>query len=305
MKIKNEYVTIKTGKKNITLRNTIMNTYLSRFKSNTSEEYNYTQWFDRCYIKLDTPLSFEASDSVHVIDFNFYFTKLIREESISNNSSTINYYFTKNVNKIFNALTDNEEYASKYVGRKITAIGFFSSEPFGIMGMLAGAILDVSNYDIYYEENFSVTRRDTISTDGIFVSQSTNIEYPLHLKFINNDDGINTYISHIGLGNSIDKISKIYKVGVYESTSIWSDEQYVKFYAINSSNAYGYIPNHMSLCRSYMPRRLAFYLTSNCYKYVMFVYTCKKNDIDYGQYWEVVENKNYGNTYAIIKFERS
>ena len=309
MKIKNEYVTIKSGKKHINLKNTIMNIYLSKFNANTDEAYNYILSFDRCYIKLETPLLFNVSDYINASNFDFYFDTPIRAEELSENLAAINYSFTKNVNEVRNANSDNEEYISKYVGKKITAIGFFSSIPIANnTDILADAILDVSNYDIYCEENFSVTRRDTISTNGIFVSQSPNIKYPVHLRFINNDDGISSYISHIGFGNSINKIDKLYNVGIYERPSNFEDEQYVKFYAIDSNNSYSYIPNRPSFCNSYMPKKLAFYPTSNNYKYAMFVYTCKNsltNENEYGKYWEVVENEKFGNTYAMIKFERS
>lgn len=183
MKIRNEFVKIKTKEREFTFKNLILDNYLSvlmrcEFDELTCQYYgNGNRSMSRCYLKLDTPLEKEIAKDMYVFeqDFDIYL-----------NYPTINQSGTPNAVSILYSFDDQFGYYDIENGswqidfhqlgnRKITAIAFGNdTEVF--------AILDTSNYNLFVpaDSYLSVSRRDNISTDALFNTKD-NLDYPLHL----------------------------------------------------------------------------------------------------------------------------
>lgn len=304
MRIKNDYVSIKSGKKTFQLNNLIFNRYLHTFINNLnisedfSEDTPKPQYFSKCYIKLNDALTFDATSQIVMQEFDFWLENPIIAETPSVNTSTINYFFKSNNGKVYSTETFAKTDETVYRNQKITAIGFFTSN-----SDFADAILDVSNYDMYYDEGFSVARRDTIQTDAIFVSDG-KIKTPKHLIFQN--DYIKSIVKSIGLGYSPYEIKEKYDVIVDDYSLPYEDNQFISFNNNNLS-----IPNFKSKCLSYLSpyTYLPIYPTRNSFNYLMFIYKTldyNGDSIEEGEYWEAIklDSNNLGRIKPIIKYER-
>lgn len=201
MKIKNDLVRIKVGKKKYDFHNLILNEYLRRFalgqidKENTlkgkltqSRELNYI------LLKLDTSLEITESSELHYNDFDICIINQAKHfQDLSENQITIQYdYKTKDNTFVVDISVSSQatettsgsiKFLNNFYGKKITAIGFSSGwAPWANYSICA--VLDTSNYNIYLEENqeFSVTRRDIITTDAEFYSNDKDkVPAPVHL----------------------------------------------------------------------------------------------------------------------------
>ena len=200
MKIKNDLVRIKVGKKKYDFHNLILNEYLRRFalgqidKENTlkgkltqSRELNYI------LLKLDTSLEITESSELHYNDFDICIINQAKHfQDLSENQITIQYdYKTKDNTFVVDISVSSQatettsgsiKFLNNFYGKKITAIGFSSGwAPWANYSICA--VLDTSNYNIYLEENqeFSVTRRDIITTDAEFYSNDKDkVPAPVH-----------------------------------------------------------------------------------------------------------------------------
>lgn len=201
MKIKNDLVRIKVGKKKYDFHNLILNEYLRRFalaqidKENTlkgkltqSRELNYI------LLKLDTSLEITESSKLYYNDFDICIINQAKHfQDLSENQITIQYDYNTKENmfvvdiSVSSQATETTSGTIKslnnFYGKKITAIGFSSGwAPWANYPICA--VLDTSNYNIYLEENqeFSVTRRDIITTDAEFYSNDKDkVPAPIHL----------------------------------------------------------------------------------------------------------------------------
>lgn len=201
MKIKNDLVRIKVGKKKYDFHNLILNEYLRRFalaqidKENTlkgkltqSRELNYI------LLKLDTSLEITESSKLYYNDFDICIINQAKHfQDLSENQITIQYDYNTKENmfvvdiSVSSQATETTSGTIKslnnFYGKKITAIGFSSGwAPWANYPICA--VLDTSNYNIYLEENqeFSVTRRDIITTDAEFYSNDKDkVPAPVHL----------------------------------------------------------------------------------------------------------------------------
>lgn len=230
MKIKNEYVIINNGKKQIKLHNTILNTYIEKIINNqltkdTEERAVLSMVY--MYLKFDEPLIFDKTSNLQESDFDLRISRYTYNEDVTPKQITINNFYK----------ADNSQYRlkyeistsqfitdlSNYVGRKITAVGFG-----GVLleeGLIY-ACVDTSNYNIYFEafdEVFSVTRRDILSTDAIFYSPNNKIKGPIHLydgKYHYNgsspDFQLVGILDSIGLGLNIYKMNVIVSLTPYD-----------------------------------------------------------------------------------------
>lgn len=194
MKIKNEYVIIKNGKKQIKLHNLILDRYLNQIVTNQIDiENRKSLLMYYIFIKFDTELTFDNTTELNENSFDLamwassYDTEMTKKDIINNYM----YKLEKGYSAI--KISTNQEITNfeEYSGRKITAIGFGANTYSNLY-----ACLDTSNYNIYLDTNqtFTVTRKDILSTDGYFYSQDSIVQSPIHLS---NGIGVNDPVSGI------------------------------------------------------------------------------------------------------------
>ena len=226
MKVKNEYVKIKSGKKEYTLRNYIYDSYLKLFSDCQKELYDYgygiTETNDTklsaCCIKFDTEL--EDYTNANTSDFDLFIP--IKQYSLTGNesgTSTIYEYSSLMIN-YYNPID-----LTPYDGKKITAIGFC-----GITRWIdvtpvykLYACLDTSYYSIYVDktQGIEISRKDTIQSNAV----CDGYQYPLHLspileRFSEEDDEhhgaiarIRPILYSVGFGNMRGKMAQEWIIG--------------------------------------------------------------------------------------------
>lgn len=188
MKIKNDYVKIKQGKKEIELHNLILNRYLNLFAYSLLN--NVEKGLHVCLINCTSEETITPSMSTMNYDF------VLEEDNRYNNDDY------KDKNKIITKYlysASQQTTITPYLGRKIYSIGFGqestsnNSDDYELY-----AILDVSNYNLYIQEsqNFIVERVDTVTTDLKFDSETET--FPIHLSprgkaWIDQTEGIGTH----------------------------------------------------------------------------------------------------------------
>lgn len=249
MKIKNDLIRIKIGKKQYDFNNLILDEYLKRFikaqldKDNLDSISNNRK-LDYCFLKLDTPLeNLSGSTILNNKDFDISFVFNSKNSQIVNDKQiTIQYDYkiNNNVSVVDYDKPNNQNIKlSDYYGRKITAIGFNSywvDDSDSSWEVPICAVLDTSNYNIYLQENqeLAITRKDIITTDSLFFSNNKNkVPGPAHLapcgvkqiieqpdiydetgslKHSYNDNGYGILYS-IGLSSYTDYIDKEFIIG--------------------------------------------------------------------------------------------
>ena len=220
MKIKNEYIKIKQGEKEVTLNNYIYDSYLSLF---STTQYNvnderivdlvaelHDKQLNTCYIKFDEPLQDITNATVQDFEVRA-FTKKINFTT-SNNKINILYDYDFNRSTDISTPTGLWIDINDYIGRKITALGFG-----GLYNI--HACLDVSNYDIYIleDENLTLTRMDTINSEATCVGY----DFPVHLSPIGDYD--NAVFNPVVQGYET-KWAKIYSVGFAKTLGTFEEE---------------------------------------------------------------------------------
>lgn len=310
MKLANNFVEIRNNKKTITLKNMILNNYLYSFLKNIISHDFLQQYFSKCYIKIDTSVAFNKKSMIDIAEFDFYIKNPIVNEINTKNLSIIDYIFKPLEGKIYNAknaITDTLISENEYRNKKITAIGFATNDSNYI-----GAIIDVSNYDIYYEDGFSIFRQDKIETEAIYYTDMPYgaPETPKHLKFLN--DNVVACVSGIGFGKTPYKIEERYNIkAINYPESPTEDEMFVSFEILNDDGSHKPIYNQKNICFSYPSNNtyMPIYPTKNSYPYIMFEYEYYKKTPSMiyveGWYWEAIKLNKYGNLKATIKYERS
>lgn len=166
MKIKNEYVKIKTNNKEITFNNMILDTYLramAEIQEDFDNKYWQTPFLAKCYVKFDRKLDFYEESILSTSDFDVEFNMINNYINNSANKNEIEYIYRTNNN---------------YNNKKITAIGFFDEN-----GDTCYACLDLYDYSLTIQEtdNVSIVRKDIISTEATFNSNTSKIKFPIHL----------------------------------------------------------------------------------------------------------------------------
>lgn len=294
MKIRNDFIKIKTKNKNITIQNTILDNYLDELaKGNLGTG---SKRIKTCHIKLDTPIKFETSSLIPKTAFDFYFYAPSFYETPSKNSNTIQYdFFTQ-----YAATTVNGEYinvdVSYYKDRKIASIGFGVGDNDNIV-----AIVDISNYDLRINSFLSISRKDIISTDLEF--KSDIFEYPLHLLFeeylmtYKDNNTVRAKLKEIGLSNTKDKIKERISI---TNTSVKNGTLTIKD-----------LKNINSYARTYLPNFTPFYSTRSNYKYIFYIYEVTYYTYNptiqhvWGEYYQIDNLDLTGEIEANIKYERS
>jgi len=170
MKIKNDYIKISIGKRNYEFKNMILDTYL-RYMAEIQENFNNQYWqspfLAKCFIKFDRKLEFDETSILSQYDFDLELEMKNNYLNTSTNKNEVQYVY----------MLDNN--ISNYIGRKITAIGFFDEN-----GDVCYACLDLYDYrmSIKSNETVAILRKDTLSTEATFTPSSSKVKYPVHLS---------------------------------------------------------------------------------------------------------------------------
>ena len=235
MKIKNDLISIKIGKKHYDFNNMILDTYLKTFVSSqisieNTNQTNNGKNLTCLLIKFDTPFENLNEKSMLVNeDFDVYaFGRVTSTQEVLENKIIVQYqYETDKVLSYSSSNFSEQKDISEYYGKKITALGFnnFGSKSTSIYTDVK-AVLDMSNYNIYLQEkqDFVVTRRDIVTTDALFYSNNkSKVPGPLHLMPVFNKAVIEPNIIYDNTGNySITGADKsygvIYSVGLSSFT---------------------------------------------------------------------------------------
>ena len=334
MKIKNEAIVIRNGKKIYEFKNLILDAYLKELaEAQTSVEntskIGYQKALKFCLLKFEDELSFNKESNLPNETFDVCYMGDDYITQIGNtNQITVQYdaYFNKNTFVYdYSARTGGTKFLEKYYGKKITAIGWndywtptLSNNNF----VPVKAILDVSRYNFYLQENqeISITRKDIITTDSLFWANTSKIGYPVHLAPAN--------------------IENIYEQKLDEH-EYWDNEAYPLLYSVGFSNNLTYmlkeyvigkdvnltidnnilkienIPNIRSIAVTYLTKFLPFYPTRSNYKYILIKYKIyqrlnnnsgddiESKEIDTGYYYHIaIPITDAGNKNLIIKYER-
>lgn len=182
MKVENKEIKIRVGDKIYKTKNMILDTYL--------KDLFGSQWYmthsmcriNSCFLKFEDKLEVNPDSILEKSDFNVQFInnrfgtegKVV---STSKNGAELKYTFDID--------TAEERYITgmlkNYINKKLTGIGFGReslTDPSGETFVIY-AYVDVSDMNIILntEENFSISRTDYISSDGIV----NGLEFPLHL----------------------------------------------------------------------------------------------------------------------------
>ncbi len=220
MKIKNEYVKIKTNNE-IVLHNYIYDKYLELFSQSQYEtdEFKLFNLNDRkklssCFIKFDEQIEDIKQASIEDFDIIIHCNQT---ETNGNNQSVNAIYNYSTLFGIIDILNKEIHYdLNRYAGKKITALGFGSNTYSEIM-----ACLDVFNYNVYVikDEELNISRKDIFSSDAI----CRGYDYPIHLTPVfplhRFQEGYNytapiwARLYSVGLGQTIGNISEEYLIG--------------------------------------------------------------------------------------------
>lgn len=314
MKIKNNLVTMKIGKKQYDFNNLILDEYLKRFVKAQldSDKLNYApiaKKLDYCLLKFDEPFTnLQGNTELHNQDFNVCIMDFEKNsiQTISENQITVQYNYGKGkTTLVFDYSKKELVELSKYNNRKITAIGFNShwvNDTNSSWKVPVCAVLDTSNYNIYLQENqeLSVTRKDIITTDALFYSNDVNkVPGPAHLApcgisqiieqpNIYNDKG-SGWVSFNNPGYGI-----LYSIG-FSSYIDYIDQELIVGQDIQIEEngtelSISEIKNYLSKDSSFVPSSEIYpsddlYPIKQNYKYIIFKY----------KVWQIVNSGTYDN----------
>ncbi len=334
MKIKNELIVIRNGKKKIELTNLILDVYLNQFADSqiSTEKAILTKnqkFLNYCLLKFDTPLaSYDETSRISNDQFSICLMDGANVNQVGNEKKvTIQYDYVFNVSGFLYEYAEHDAgmNLSKYYGRKITAIGFNVWWEPTTQGEFVPvcAVLDVSDYNIYLQESqeFSVTRKDVIETDIEFYSPTDKIKYPVHIAPKNID---NLYLPALGMWKYWADVAYpiLYSIGfsnekdkILEEHIIANDEIYCKSDTnklyINNINILESVP------RIFLPHFLSFTPQRSSYKYIVLKYkifqqllddsgdSVTSTMVDSGYYYHcIMPITKYGKKSIVISYER-
>lgn len=224
MKIKNEYVKIKSKDREISLNNMIFDKYLEYFFQRQYDdekliEYDMSIQMTYCFIKFDeltkkiteSNLDNNGNQIITTNDFDIAIpiNSMLKVGNESSTSTIYDYSVRKGIWDIKTGITTFD--FNEYVGKKISALGFGWNEIF--------ACIDTTNYSIYIEsEGLNISRKDTFSSDAICVGY----DYPVHLATSGE-----TYCYTDGKGEtSSSEYAQLYSIGLGKTIGV-IDEEYI------------------------------------------------------------------------------
>lgn len=230
MKIKN-FINLKIGKRSIDFHNLILDEYLERFVKaqldvNTGNLAPNLRKLRTLYLKLDTPLEFDATSKLDPFSsFDIAMPMDLDEflQNISDKAITAKYIYSAG-ERVYNLSARKYESIVGYYNRKITAIGFNALFAVLRLGGYTCSILNTSNYNISLEasQEFVLTRRDTISTDADFWSNDSRIKGPIHLTV----DGGPSLLYQDPFVTPQPTYAQLYSIG-FSSYKDYMDKEYV------------------------------------------------------------------------------
>lgn len=299
MKIKNDLVSIKIGKKHYDFHNLILDEYLKTFANAQLNENDINKVINDkklkyLLIKFDETLENINEKSI-LRNENFDIVLLFANTTTQNvNENSIiteyNYSTTSDITIWDYSKKSSENITiNDYIGKKITALGFNTYwSPSQLIENPVKAVLDTSNYNIYLQENqeFTVTRKDIITTDTLFYSNNKDkVPAPIHLMPVPNKAVItpnflqkvnsNTkiygkdesygIIYSVGLSSYTDSIDKEFIIG--EDVEIIQNETELKIYDIKNM-----LSKFITYPRSDLYPRLGLYPSQSNYKYIIIKY---------------------------------
>lgn len=227
MIVKNEYVKVKTGKKEYTLRNYIYDSYLSLF---SEYQYNYREVDNihggdfrstsliNCVIKFDTPLENYKEASYQDFDIRINTTRIDVVGNESEVSTVYNYNSNVGAYETDNIVLPNKIDLSKYNGRKVTAIGFVAdNRPYYVLQRTLYACIDTSSYSMSFDSSrgIAISRKDIISSNA----KCDGYKYPLHLAPVREEysnetaSELKSILYSVGFGNIRGRIAEEFVIG--------------------------------------------------------------------------------------------
>lgn len=297
MKIKNEYVQVKIGDKTYTKKNTLLDRFLERiFKSQIDLQHNSAE-ITTCYIKLDTPLTYDNINNVVRSDFDI---ELYGGTSSGTSRNNFDFMSEKNKNSVkitynYNPYSstmfkyNNNYYEANefemFIGRKITAIGFGRGVLF--------AIVDTSNMGIYIDSNeiFQITRVDLYQSDGVV----KGLDFPLHL--VNDNAHYNiTYNDNI----MEETMAQLYSVGFGNIIGSMEEEHLINDVLDETGDTYISLNVNRIKKLGHYPSedlQLGFYPTLDNSKYLIFKYRLYKKIDRTDEFGEITTTYEYLNEY--------
>ena len=325
MEIKNDCIEIKIGNKKYEFKNLILDTYLKKFVHSQLYPTDFNTKLRRNLktigIKFDEPIKdINEKSEINILESDIVTYSASLFETVEGAEKTI--YVDYRYNIPYSTVGSNAYYIDidklnieediaiysleKFKGKKIAQI-FFASYWIGLNDnpIYIDAILDVSNFNIYIQENqdIYITRKDIISTDAIFYYIDNElIKYPEYLSPIKVLDIFNqgwveyeyeegsytrmeadkaySQLYSIGFSNSIDKIEKEFINGK-DFTAVEEDN---KLKIINIENKYlgSLIYPNINIFPS-----LNLYPLQEKFKYIVYKYKLFQ---DYILYYDVTED---------------
>ena len=325
MEIKNDCIEIKIGNKKYEFKNLILDTYLKKFVHSqlypTDFDTKLRRNLKTIGIKFDEPIKdINEKSEINILESDIVTYSASLFETVEGAEKTI--YVDYRYNIPYSTVGSNAYYIDidklnieediaiysleKFKGKKIAQI-FFASYWIGLNDnpIYIDAILDVSNFNIYIQENqdIYITRKDIISTDAIFYNNDNElIKYPEYLSPIKVLDIFNqgwveyeyeegsytrmeadkaySQLYSIGFSNSIDKIEKEFINGK-DFTAVEEDN---KLKIINIENKYlgSLIYPNINIFPS-----LNLYPLQEKFKYIVYKYKLFQ---DYILYYDVTED---------------
>lgn len=234
MKIENEYVQIRANGKTVTFTNRILDYYLTLFAEANLVTKNIKRRFDldNLFLKFDAPL--EYKDEYDTSDFDGMLTNKTKSHILSNKSGlSITYeYATDENSKIYSTNTELSPRTlpiENFYNRRITAVGFAGAGRW-TDGNKMCAILDLSKQNIMFQDgqDFSLIRKDNISTDAIFFTNIGALKSPIHI----NPFGDSIYVEGIEHGGFITKmpnsIANLYSIGTAPAIGMMTNEHILR-----------------------------------------------------------------------------
>lgn len=304
MKIKNEYVKIKTGEKNYDFSNLILDEYLNIIASSqcsgSSQEASFFPALTKCYIRLDRKLFFDETSELDANDFTFELTgdTDVRVTDMQKDKVIINY-------------TYDETVLENYQNRQITAIGFFTEDNNNCC-----ACLDVYNFGLKIGADIQIFRKDTLQVEDhikIFDDMQPFPEYnvlkglpcpihllpePLHWK----GETIYAYLWGIGIGTK--NVVRV-KTNFTNSSKICEDNKIIiNDYILHNHNIRNIVePSFKHPSLGLYPKNI-----QDAYNYVYLIYNVRNtnNYANKGYYCIVMPTNIVGRFFDyFIEYERS
>ena len=284
MQVKNKYVKIKIGNKEIDFNNLILDTYLRRMvegQSSFDSEFWQSPELRYCYVKYDSKLDFDETSVLHPTDFNNYFDTTKIKIKHTTNEIEVEYRYS------------SLRHSQADYDKKITALGFFDSNS---QDAICYACLDLSNYGLYYKssEDLTIVRVDSLSTKATFTTNNNIIDYPLHLSprmhkvgYLNYYN-LTAYLSSVGLGTNARIMRK--EIELDENNTIYFGNKIIFHDILSNENILDILePNIRQPQNRLYPTD-----TANNYTYLFLKFKIYRNKFIFEETrWEHIDTGNW------------